>query len=75
MEHGDECDGDGAARYGAHDHRNGGGGGGSNYPPLGSEFGRTDGGALINNPPYFKQTLSTYANTKYVCGAEQGRGT
>ena len=23
--------------------------------------------ALINNPPYFKQTLSTYANTKYVC--------
>ena len=35
---------------------------------------RTDG-ALINNPPYFKQTLSTYANTKYVCGTEQGRGT
>ena len=29
--------------------------------------------ALINNPPYFKQTLSTYANTKYVCGtADEG---
>ena len=43
-----------------------------NYP-LRTER-RTDG-ALINNPPYFKQTLSTYANTKYVCGTEQGRGT
>ena len=36
--------------------------------------GRTEDGALINNPPYFKQTLSTYANTKYVCGKTDGSG-